>query len=211
MELDTMIYRHFTKKLQNSDLSVYDLFKWKKVDVLLTNYQTGVAITDMKDLEFPEDYTQSACDIIASKYFRKKGVPNDRDCEYSMKQLAHRMVSFWIESLFDEGLITEDQKQVVYDELVFMFLSQMWAPNSPQWFNTGLKQAYDIDGPAGGHYYYDEQTKKVKESSDAYTRTQGSACFIISVDDSLVGEKSLTDQIKNETLLFKYGSGVGTN
>jgi len=211
MELDTMIYRHFTKKLQNSDLSVYDLFKWKKVDVLLTNYQTGVAITDMKDLEFPEDYTQSACDIIASKYFRKKGVPNDRDCEYSMKQLAHRMVSFWIESLFDEGLITKDQKQVVYDELVFMFLSQMWAPNSPQWFNTGLKQAYDIDGPAGGHYYYDEQAKKVKESSDAYTRTQGSACFIISVDDSLVGEKSLTDQIKNETLLFKYGSGVGTN
>jgi len=211
MELDTTIYRHFTKKLQNSNLSVYDLFSWKKVNVLLTNYQTGVAITDMKELEFPEDYSQSACDIIASKYFRKKGVPNDRGYEYSMKQLAHRMVSFWIESLHDEGLISEEQKQVVYDELVFMFLSQMWAPNSPQWFNTGLKQAYGIDGPARGHFYYDEQTGKVIESSDAYTRTQGSACFIISVDDCLVGEKSLTDQIKTETLLFKYGSGVGTN
>jgi len=211
MELDTAIYRHFTKELQNNDLSVYDLFNWKKVNVLLTNYQTGAAITDMKDLEFPEDYSQSACDIIASKYFRKKGVPNDRGYEYSMKQLAHRMVSFWVKALLDEGLISKEQEQIVYDELVFMFLAQMWAPNSPQWFNTGLKQAYDVDGPAQGHYYFDKQAGEVVESSDAYTRTQGSACFIISVLDSLVGEKSLTDQIKNETLLFKYGSGVGTN
>lgn len=211
MELDGKLFRHFTKKLSACDLTVYDLFEWKKVDVLLKNYKTGEPIVDMKDLEFPENYSQSACDIIASKYFRKKGVPNDRGCEYSMKQLAHRMVSFWVDSLYDEVLISDEQKSVVYDELVYMLLAQMWAPNSPQWFNTGLKKAYGISGSQQGHYYYDMESASVLLSDDAYTRTQGSACFIISVVDSLIGEKSLTDQLTTETLLFKYGSGVGTN
>ncbi len=211
MELDSKIYRFFTKDLVNSNLTVYDLFKWKKVDVKLTNYSTGEIITEMTDLEFPKEYSQSACDIIASKYFRKKGVPNDRDCEYSMKQLAHRMVAFWVEALYDEAVITKEQKQIVYDELVYMLLSQMWAPNSPQWFNTGLKLAYGITGRNQGHYYFNEETQSIEMSKDAYTRTQGSACFIISIADSLIGERSLTDQITTETLLFKYGSGVGTN
>ena len=217
MELDSKIYRHFTKALINSDLTVYDLFEWKKVDVYLTNYQTGKPLTDMKDLEFPAGYSQSACDIIASKYFRKKGVPNiqlaksDCDCEHSMRQLAHRMVSFWVEALYDEVMIADVQKQVLYDELVYMLLAQIWAPNSPQWFNTGLKLAYGIAGTPQGHFYFDEEADEVTASSDAYTRTQGSACFIIGVEDSLIGDKSLTDQLKTETLLFKYGSGVGTN
>ena len=90
-------------------------------------------------------------------------------------------------------------------------LNQMWAPNSPQWFNTGLKMAYGIDGPPQGHYYYDENIQDVVLSKDAYTRTQGSACFIVSVQDSLLGDKSLTDQLITETRLFKYGSGVGSN
>ncbi len=211
MELDLKIFRHFTKELENSDLTVYDLFKWKKVEVKLRNYSTNELITDMIDLEFPEHYSQSACDIIASKYFRKKGISGERSQEYSMKQLAHRMVSFWVDALYDEVMITEAQKQVVYDELVYMLLMQMWAPNSPQWFNTGLKKAYGIEGSPQGHYYYDEEAAAVVQSKDAYTRTQGSACFIVSVIDSLLGDKSLTDQIATETLLFKYGSGVGTN
>lgn len=211
MKLDDLIYRHYTSELEDSDKTVYDLFKWKKVDVKLFNHSTGEIITDMTNLEFPEDYSQSACDIIASKYFRKKGIPNDRGYEYSMKQIAHRMVLFWIEALFEEKLISQDQKKIVYDELVYTFLNQMWAPNSPQWFNTGLKLAYNISGQAHNHYYYDENLKKVVVSGDSYTRTQGSACFIISVDDSLIGDKSLSDELVTETLLFKYGSGVGTN
>lgn len=211
MNLDHHLDRFYTKELNKSKKSVYDLFNWKKVNVKLKNYATGELITDMEDLEFPEGFSQSACDIIAGKYFRKKGVPNKRGEEYSMKQLAHRMVTFWTEALLDEGVITEAQKQVIYDELVYMLLAQIWAPNSPQWFNTGLKTAYDISGSSSGHYYYDEKTKDVVQSNDSYTRTQGSACFIISVTDSLLGDKSLTDQLKTETLLFKYGSGVGTN
>ncbi|WP_058485801.1 vitamin B12-dependent ribonucleotide reductase [Defluviitalea phaphyphila] len=211
MKLNDLLFRYYTKELENSSKTVYDLFDWKTVDVKIVDYSTNKIIIDMKNVEFPSHYSQSACDIIASKYFRKKGVPNDRGYEYSLKQVIHRMVSFWVEAAFDEGLIKEDKKQILYDELAFMMLNQMWAPNSPQWFNTGLKMAYDIDSPPQGHYYYDESKKDVVLSKDAYTRTQGSACFIVSVKDSLLGEKSLTDQLVTETRLFKYGSGVGSN
>ncbi len=211
MKLDSLIKRHFTKELDGTDKNVYDLFKWKKVDIKLTNYMNGEVLYDYKDLEFPENYSQSACDIIATKYFRKKGVPNNRGMEYSMKEVAHRMVKFWVESLKDEKLLSDKNADIVYDELVYMMLGQIWAPNSPQWFNTGLKTAYDISGSKQGHWYYNEQLQETVQSEDAYTRTQGSACFIISVIDSLIGEKSLTDQLATETLLFKYGSGVGTN
>ena len=211
MNLDQMIVRVYTKALEGTDETVYDLFQWKRADVVLRNYATGDIITEMKELEFPADYSQSACDIIASKYFRKKGVTNDRGMEYSMRQVVHRMAGFWVAAMADEGLITEAQSRIVYDELAYMLLAQIWAPNSPQWFNTGLHFAYGLEGPAQGHYFYDEKTGGVAQSRDAYTRTQGSACFIISVRDALVGEKSLTDQLTTETLLFKYGSGVGTN
>ncbi|GHU50950.1 vitamin B12-dependent ribonucleotide reductase [Clostridia bacterium] len=209
--LEDCIKRFYTAELENTDKTVYDLFKWKSVDVLLKNYSTGDVITDMTNLEFPEDYSQSACDIIAGKYFRKKGVPNERGYEYSMRQITHRMVGFWCESLFDEGLVSASNKQIVYDELAYMMLAQIFAPNSPQWFNSGLKFAYGITGSAQGHYYYDEGAGEVLPAKDAYTRTQGSACFIISIRDALIGDKSLTDQLTVETLLFKYGSGVGTN
>lgn len=211
MKLCKLLFRYYTKELENSSKTVYDLFQWKTIDIKITDFSTGEIITSMENLEFPIHYSQSACDIIASKYFRKKGVPNDRGYEYSLKQVIHRMVSFWVEAAFDENLIEEANKQIVYDELAFMMLNQMWAPNSPQWFNTGLKLEYGIEGPPQGHYYYDETKQDVLLSSDAYTRTQGSACFIVSVNDSLLGEKSLTDQIVTETRLFKYGSGVGSN
>ena len=211
MKADLKILRYFTKDLEGTNRTVYDLFKWKKVDVVLKNYMTGETISDYRDLEFPEDYSQSACDIVASKYFRKKGVNNELGREHSMKQLAHRMVNFWMESLVDEKMISDDERKILYDELVYMLLAQIFAPNSPQWFNTGLKHAYGITGGSQGHFYYDEKKQKVVSAKDSYTRTQGSACFIISVMDSLIGPKSLTDQIATETLLFKYGSGVGTN
>lgn len=211
MNLDHLIVRHYTHQLENSSKSVYDLFTWHNVDVKIVNYSTGKIILDMKNLEFPVHYSQSACDIVASKYFRKGGIPEKLGYENSLKQVVHRMVSFWVESAYDEKLIHKSQKQIVYDELAYMMIAQMWAPNSPQWFNTGLKLAYGISGREQGHYYYDPKLNKVVLSPDAYSRTQGSACFIVGVEDSLLGDKSLTDQLTTETRLFKYGSGVGTN
>lgn len=210
---DSLIKRYYTKELEgNKNLTVYDLFKWKKVDVILKDYKTGNVLVNMTNLEFPENYSQNACDIIASKYFKKALIPNEVGYENSLKMVAHRMVNFWCEALKDEGLITtEEEFAILYDELVYAFLNQMYAPNSPQWFNTGLKLSYDIAGEYQGHFYYDEAAKAVVKSKDNYTRTQASACFILSIEDKLLGSHSISEQYVTETKLFKGGSGCGTN
>ncbi len=211
--INDLIVRRFTKELaKDSTKTVYDLFEWKTVDVFIKDYSRNKVICDMKDLEFPAHYSQNACDIIASHYFRKAGIPNGVGHERSMREVAHRMVSFWVNALMDEGMIeTEDQKQILYDELVYLLLAQAWAPNSPQWFNTGLNLAYGITGETDGLYYYDLEKKEVVESKDRYTRTQASACFIVSIQDKLLGEQSISEHYVTETKLFKGGSGTGTN
>ena len=208
-----LLTRYYTKELEKEqNKTVYDLFDWKKVDVSLVDYKSGKVLVDMKDLEFPSHYSQNACDIIASKYFRKAGIPNELGYENSMKQVAHRMVNFWKESLIDEKLInSKEEAEIFYDEMVYALLNQMYAPNSPQWFNTGLKLSYGISGDPQGSYYYDAKDGVVKESLDSYTRTQASACFILSIEDKLLGKHSLSEQYVTETRLFKGGSGTGTN
>ncbi|MEA4827159.1 MAG: vitamin B12-dependent ribonucleotide reductase [Clostridium sp.] len=208
-----IINRYYTKELEkDNSKTVYDLFNWKKVDVVLKDYKTGNTLVDMKNLEFPEHYSQNACDIIASKYFRRAGVPNKLGYENSMKMVAHRLVNFWCEALKDEKLITtEKEAEIFYDEMVYGLLNQMYAPNSPQWFNTGLALSYGIKGSKNGSFYYDETENKVVESNDAYTRTQASACFILSIEDKLLGLHSISEQYITETRLFKGGSGTGTN
>lgn len=205
--------RYYTQELEkDNSKSVYDLFHWKKVNVLLKDHKTGKILVDMKNLEFPNDYSQNACDIIASKYFRKAGVPNELGYENSMKQVAHRMVNFWRAALIDEGLISSEKEgSIFYDEMVYALLNQMYAPNSPQWFNTGLALSYNIKGAPQGNYYYDESSKEVKNCDDAYSRTQASACFILSIEDKLLGDHSISEQYITETRLFKGGSGTGTN
>lgn len=211
-KISSIIRRYYTKELEGSDKTVYDLFKWTKRDVLLTDYKTGRVLCDMKDLEFPDTYSQQAADIIASKYFRKAGVKGAVDHESSMRQVAHRMVDFWVAALVEEGLVEEgEESQILYDELVYGLLAQIYAPNSPQWFNTGLKRAYGISGGQNELYYWDPDQEAAVESPDTYTRTQASACFILSIRDSLLGEGSISDHYVTETRLFKGGSGTGTN
>ena len=205
------IKRYFTAGLEDSDKTVFDLFQWKKVDVLLQDHKSGRVICDMRDLEFPVHYSQQACDIIASKYFRKAGVPTERGHEHSMRQVADRMVSFWLAALLDEGMISQEESLILYDEIVYALLAQMFAPNSPQWFNTGLKLKYGISGGNNSLYYYDEEKAAVVESEDTYTRSQASACFILSIEDKLMGPQSISEAYVTETKLFKGGSGTGTN
>ncbi|AWZ49222.1 ribonucleoside-diphosphate reductase [Clostridiaceae bacterium 14S0207] len=212
-KIDSIFKRIFTKDLdKNKDLTVFDLFQWKKVNVFLKDHKTGKVLVDMKNLEFPIHYSQNACDIIASKYFRKAGIPNELGYENSMKQVAHRIVNFWCESLSDEKLIdSEKQKTIFYDEMIYAFLNQMYAPNSPQWFNTGLELSYGIKGTGNNNFYFDEKENKVVKTKDFYSRTQASACFILSIEDKLLGTHSISDQFVTETKLFKGGSGTGTN
>ncbi len=212
-QLHQLIKRYYTRELDDHpDRTVYDLFQWETRDVLLKDWKSGKVLTDMQGLEFPAHYSQTACDIIASKYFRKTGVPTETGAENSMRQVAHRMVYFWVSALVDEGLVEAgEQFQILYDELVFGLLNQMFAPNSPQWFNTGLKQSYGITGGHNSLWYYDEQQGQCVESDDDYTRTQAAACFILSIEDKLLGSHSISEEYVTETKLFKGGSGTGTN
>jgi len=132
--------------------------------------------------------------------------------ETSAKQCFDRLAGTWTYWGWKGGYFDgEDDARAFYDELRVMLARQMGAPNSPQWFNTGLFWAYGIDGPAQGHYYVDYRTGKVRASESAYEHPQPHACFIQSVADDLVNEGGIMDLWVREARLFKYGSGTGSN
>ncbi len=132
--------------------------------------------------------------------------------ETSAKQVFDRLAGTWTYWGWKGGYFeTEQDASAFYDEMRFMLASQMAAPNSPQWFNTGLHWAYGIDGPSQGHYYVDFKTGLLTSSASAYEHPQPHACFIQSVSDDLVGDGGIMDLWVREARLFKYGSGTGSN
>ena len=132
--------------------------------------------------------------------------------ETSAKQVFDRLVGAWAYWGWKAGYFDgEEDARAYYDETRFMLAGQMAAPNSPQWFNTGLHWAYGVDGPSQGHYYVDFETGKLVKSKSAYEHPQPHACFIQSVADDLVNEGGIMDLWVREARLFKYGSGTGTN
>jgi ribonucleoside-diphosphate reductase alpha chain len=187
----------------------------------------GSVVFEMTDAEIPSDWSQLATDIMVSKYFRKAGVPlvgedgkplKDEQGkpvtgpEKSVKQVINRLVGCWRHWGETHGYFdTTEDAQAFYDELSYMLVHQMCAPNSPQWFNTGLNWAYGISGPSQGHFYCDPKTGELKKSEDAYTHPQPHACFIQSVSDDLVNSGGIMDLWVREARLFKYGSGTGSN
>lgn len=206
MKLD----RYFTKK----GVSPYDLFTYEKRTSVIRN-PAGDAVFEMNDVEVPASWSQVATDILAQKYFRKAGVPQadgTTGSEKSIKQVAHRMANCWMDWGKRYGYFASDEDATVfYDELVYTIVGQLAAPNSPQWFNTGLHSSYGITGKPQGHYFVNPETEKLEKSTSAYERPQPHACFILSVDDDLVNEGGIMDLWVREARIFKYGSGVGTN
>ncbi|MEC9145020.1 MAG: vitamin B12-dependent ribonucleotide reductase [Pseudomonadota bacterium] len=132
--------------------------------------------------------------------------------ESSTKQVFNRLAGTWTYWGWKGGYFTtEADARTYYDEMCYMLAAQMAAPNSPQWFNTGLHWAYGIDGPSQGHFYVDFETGKLTRSASAYEHPQPHACFIQSVNDDLVNEGGIMDLWVREARLFKYGSGTGSN
>lgn len=132
--------------------------------------------------------------------------------ETSARQVFDRMAGAWAYWGWKGGYFSnEEDARAYYDEMRHMLAAQMGAPNSPQWFNTGLHWAYGIDGPGQGHFYVDYKTGKLVRSASAYEHPQPHACFIQSVADDLVNEGGIMDLWVREARLFKYGSGTGTN
>ncbi|MGY4750594.1 vitamin B12-dependent ribonucleotide reductase [Pannonibacter sp. Q-1] len=132
--------------------------------------------------------------------------------ETDARQVFDRLAGTWTYWGWKGGYFDgEADAQAFYDELRFMLATQKVAPNSPQWFNTGLHWAYGIDGPSQGHFYVDFQTGELVKSATAYEHPQPHACFIQSVEDDLVNENGIMDLWVREARLFKYGSGTGSN
>jgi ribonucleoside-diphosphate reductase alpha chain len=175
----------------------------------------------------PSGWSQVATDILVQKYFRRAGVPQCDDDgkpllgedgkqvlggETDARQVFHRLAECWRAWGEKAGYFdSPEDAQVFYDELCWMLAHQVCAPNSPQWFNTGLHQSYGITGPAQGHWYVDPETNVLCQTGSAYERPQPHACFIQSISDDLVGEGGIMDLWVREARLFKYGSGTGTN
>ncbi|WP_281931914.1 vitamin B12-dependent ribonucleotide reductase [Roseibium album] len=132
--------------------------------------------------------------------------------EIDGRQVFDRLAGTWTYWGWKGGYFDQEaDAQAFYDELRYMLATQKVAPNSPQWFNTGLHWAYGIDGPSQGHFYVDFQTGKLTKSKTAYEHPQPHACFIQSVQDDLVNEGGIMDLWVREARLFKYGSGTGSN
>src|SRR5689334_19928610 len=226
------IRRHFTVEGH----SPYQGIAFKVAESEIRN-PDGSIVFSQTDIEVPESWSQVAADVLAQKYFRKAGVPKalkpvpedgvpeflwrkqakengskETTGERSAKQVFDRLAGTWTYWGWKGGYFdSETDARAFCDELAYMLATQKCAPNSPQWFNTGLHWAYGIDGPSQGHYYVDHKTGRLTKSASAYEHPQPHACFIQSIKDDLVNEGGIMDLWTREARLFKYGSGTGTN
>ncbi len=188
---------------------------WSQVasDVLAQKYfrKAGVpaALKKVEENDVPSFLWRSEADLAALAELPE----NERYVsEISSTQVFDRLAGCWTYWGWKGGYFTsEEDASAFLDELRFMLARQMVAPNSPQWFNTGLHWAYGIDGPAQGHYYVDYRTGELTKSASSYEHPQPHACFIQGVQDDLVNDGGIMDLWVREARLFKYGSGTGSN
>ena len=215
-----------TRRFTTTGHDVWESVEWSSRSTKISNAD-GSVVFEMNNTKIPSQWSQLATDIMVSKYFRKAGVPQMNEDgtpelnddgqpvtgpEHSARQVIHRLVGCWRSWGESHGYFdTTEDAESFYDELCWMMLHQVSAPNSPQWFNTGLNWAYGISGPSQGHYISDHETGTVTLADDAYTHPQPHACFIQSVSDDLVNEGGIMDLWTREARLFKYGSGTGSN
>ena len=215
-------FRRATSEIKNPDGSIVFRLEdievpasWSQVatDILAQKYfrKAGVpaALKRVEENSIPSWLWRSVADEAALE-----GIPEKQRIvgEMSSKQVFNRLAGTWTYWGWKGGYFTaEEDARAFYDELCFMLATQKCAPNSPQWFNTGLHWAYGIDGPGQGHFYVDHETGKLTKSKSSYEHPQPHACFIQGVADDLVNEGCIMDLWVREARLFKYGSGTGSN
>ena len=195
------------------DIEVPESWSQTAVDILAQKYlrKTGVpaALKKVKEKDVPEFLQRSVPDVAA---LAKLPAEARLGREASARQVFDRIAGAWGYWGWKGGYFKDaDAAEAFVDEMRYMLAAQIAAPNSPQWFNTGLHWAYGIEGAGQGHYYVDHQSGTLAASDSAYERPQPHACFIQSVSDNLVGDGGVMDLWRREALLFKYGSGSGTN
>jgi ribonucleoside-diphosphate reductase alpha chain len=215
-----------TRRFTETGKDAYDRIEWSRRDSRISN-PDGSIVFEMTDAEIPASWSQVASDIMVSKYFRKAGVPQLDDegnklvgddgepvlgPERSARQVFDRLAGTWRHWGEKEGYFaTVDDADAFEDEIKYMLANQMAAPNSPQWFNTGLNWAYGLTGPSQGFWFVDGADGEMKASPDSYSRPAPHACFILSVRDDLVNPGGIMDLWVREARIFKFGSGAGSN
>jgi ribonucleoside-diphosphate reductase alpha chain len=216
------INRRFTE----AGTDPYERIEWSRRDSRITN-PDGSVVFEMTDAEIPARWSQVASDIMVSKYFRKAGVPQYDETgaalldesgepvlgpERSARQVFDRLAGTWRHWGEKYGYFASSEDADAFeDEMKWMLASQVGAPNSPQWFNTGLHHSYGLTGPAQGFWFVDNEDGQMKESPDSYSHPAPHACFILSVRDDLVNPGGIMDLWVREARIFKFGSGAGSN
>ena len=219
---DKIAFRSVTSEIRNPDgsivfrlenIQVPEAFSQVASDVLAQKYfrKAGVParLKRIEENSIPSWLWRSAADEDAlSELSEDERYTSETDARQVFDRLAGAWTYWgWKGGYFDG----ESDAHAFFDEMRFMLASQMGAPNSPQWFNTGLHWAYGIDGPSQGHFYVDFATGKLTRSKTAYEHPQPHACFIQSIADDLVNDGGIMDLWVREARLFKYGSGTGSN
>jgi ribonucleoside-diphosphate reductase alpha chain len=219
---DGIEFRKATSEIRNPDGSIVFQLKdievpaaWSQVasDILAQKYfrKAGVParLKKVEENSVPSWLWRSVEDTEALAELPEE---ERYSSEMSAQQVFNRLAGTWTYWGWKGGYFdAEEDALAFYEELVHMLATQRCAPNSPQWFNTGLHWAYGIDGPGQGHHYVDFETGKLVKSKSAYEHPQPHACFIQSISDDLVNEGGIMDLWVREARLFKYGSGTGSN
>ncbi|TWB19806.1 ribonucleoside-diphosphate reductase class II [Rhizobium sp. ERR 1071] len=215
-------FRKATSEIKNPDGSI--VFRLENIDVPAQFSQVAADILAQKYFRkagVPAKLKKVEENDVPSFLWRSvpddaamKDVPKDQQSgsETDARQVFDRLAGTWTYWGWKGGYFSSEEDASAFrDELAYMLATQRVAPNSPQWFNTGMHWAYGIDGPGQGHYYVDPFTGKLTKSKSAYEHPQPHACFIQSVEDDLVNEGGIMDLWVREARLFKYGSGTGSN
>ncbi|MGA2569914.1 MAG: vitamin B12-dependent ribonucleotide reductase [Terracidiphilus sp.] len=194
----------FSRRFSKEGVSPYDEIQWERRTASITDTK-GNTIFEQKDVEVPADWSMTATNIVASKYLH--GQLDTPEREAGVRQLVSRVA----ETVRDWGMAggyfaTPVDAAIFHDELAHMLLTQKAAFNSPVWFNVGCDR---LEPEADGqNWHWDPVTGGVQYAATGYRNPQCSACFINAVDDSL---DSILTLAKTEGMLFKWGSGTGTN
>ncbi len=200
--------KSFSIKRVFSDAKVmpFDQIEWDKRTAEITD-DSGKVIFKQENVEVPKSWSVLATKVVVSKYFY--GEQNTPERETSVRQLVHRVTRTIADWGIKDGYFTKEEGELFYEELTWLCVNQYGAFNSPVWFNVGLFTQYGVGkDSAKGNWFYNPKAKQAERAPTQYEYPQGSACFIQSVQDNM---ESIMHLAYSEAMLFKYGSGTGTD
>ncbi|NIZ39994.1 adenosylcobalamin-dependent ribonucleoside-diphosphate reductase [Entomospira entomophila] len=181
-------------------------FVERSVEIVSGN---GTVIFQQDRVIVPDFWSMNAVTILAKNYFRQ--TVNQGKGESDLRDVIDRLTRAWTSVEYTHLLLTDEERAILKDEYSYMLAHQIMAPNSPQWFNTGLYEMYNMPPKANGEmrYFVDDRTKQIVATEDDTRRAQAHACFIVGLEDNLVGESGIYEAITTNAKLFKLGSGSG--